>query len=288
MPRPSGSSPISTASTRSGIGKASNNALQLSYDKLFTQGFAAKANYTYSECRNQGRQGLINNMGGYALSLLGPDWALCDSDAPHIMSFSWLRSAVRPGEALRSGARGLAERLIGGWRVNAIAMYQSGPPFTIPCNIATTTGQGCNAVLTGEPLYRENRSFAGWLNPAAFANPPVATTLGQTDLSPLGGDPTQVRGPDFKRGDLSVFKGFRGRGNQRFEIRAEIFNLTNTHNFSVPGFSGGGGRLAAAAWCAGFQQHGEFWQDYGAAHWVERSTAGSACVEVLFLETQRN
>ena len=30
---------------------------------------------------------------------------------------------------------------------------------------------------------------------------------------------------------------------QRFELRAEIFNLTNTHNFSVPGFSGGGAGL---------------------------------------------
>ncbi len=97
--------------------------------------------------------------------------------------------------------------------------------------------------MTGQPLYPENRSFEGWLNPAAFATPPVATTVGQTDLSPMGGDPTQVRGPDFKRLDLSVFKGFRGQGNQRFEFRIEIFNLTNTHNFSVPGFSGGGAGL---------------------------------------------
>ena len=67
--------------------------------------------------------------------------------------------------------------------------------------------------------------------------------VGQTDLAPLGGDPTQVRGPDFKRLDLSIFKSFRGSGNQRFEFRVEIFNLTNTHNFSVPGFSGGGAGL---------------------------------------------
>jgi hypothetical protein len=227
------------------IGKAEYNALQLSYDKLFTQGFAARANYTFSKCRNQGRQGLVNNIGGYrSLWLLGPDWALCDSDAPHIMSLSLgYDLPFGQGKRFGSGASGLVDHLIGGWRINAIAMYQSGPPFTIPCNIATTTGQGCNAVLTGEPLYRDDRGFQGWLNPAAFTNPPVATTLGQTDLSPMGGDPTQVRGPDFKRIDLSVFKGFRGRGNQRFEIRAEIFNLTDTHNFSVPGFSGGGAGL---------------------------------------------
>ncbi len=227
------------------IGKSEYNALQMTYDKLFTQGFAARANYTFSECRTQGRQGLVNNIGNYrSLWLLGPDWALCDSDAPHIISASaGYDLPFGQGHRLGGDATGLLDQLISGWRVNTIFTYSSGPPFTIPCNTATTTGQGCNAVLTGEPLYREDRSFQGWLNPAAFRNPPVATTIGQTDLSPLGGDPTQVRGPDFKRLDLSVFKSFRGSGNQVFEFRAEIFNLTNTHNFSVPGFSGGGAGL---------------------------------------------
>ena len=171
------------------LGKAEYNALQMTYDKLFTQGFAARANYTFSECRNQGRQGLVNNIGGYrSLWLLGPDWALCDSDSPHIISVNvGYDLPFGQGQRFGSSTSGLLDHLVSGWRVNAIALYQSGPPFTIPCNIPTTTGQGCNAVLTGEPLYRENRSFEGWLNPAAFTNPPVATTIGQTDLSPLGG-----------------------------------------------------------------------------------------------------
>jgi hypothetical protein len=162
---------------------------------------------------------------------------------PDVLAVASVAQEFGQGQRFGSGATGLLDQLISGWRINAIAMYQSGPPFTIPCNIATTTGQGCNAVLTGEPLYPDNRSFERWLNPSAFTNPPVATTIGQTDLSPLGGPPTQVRGPDFKRIDVSVFKGFRGVGRQRFEVRAEIFNLTNTQNFSVPGFSGGGAGL---------------------------------------------
>ena len=147
------------------------------------------------------------------------------------------------GKSIGGNASGAVNHLISGWRVNAIGLYQSGPPFTIPCNITTTTGQGCFALTTGEPLYPENRSLEHWLNPAAFKNPPVATTVGQTDLSPLGGLPTQVRGPDFKRVDLSIFKGFRVDENRRVEFRLEVFNLTNTQNFSVPGFSGGGAGL---------------------------------------------
>jgi hypothetical protein len=63
------------------------------------------------------------------------------------------------------------------------------------------------------------------------------------DLSPLGGSPTQVLAPDFKRIDVSVFKRFRASGNQRFELRAEVFNVTKVRNFSAPGFSGGGAGL---------------------------------------------
>ena len=227
------------------VGKGEYNSLQLSYDKLFTHGFAARANYTFSRCRSQGRQGLVNNVGGYrSIWLLGPDWALCDTDAPHILSGSLgYDLPFGNGKPIGGNASGLLDQLISGWRINVIAMYQSGPPFTIGCNIATTTGQGCNAVLTGEPRYPANRSNERWLNPAAFTNPPVATAIGQTDFSPLGGPPTQVRGPAFRRMDFAIAKNFPIHAAQRFEFRAEVFNVTNTPNFSVPGFSGGGAGL---------------------------------------------
>jgi hypothetical protein len=146
-------------------------------------------------------------------------------------------------------------QVIGNWQVTSIVSYQSGGPFTIGCNITTVTGGGgggCNALLTGQPLYPANRNVNHWLNPAAFKNPPVATTLGQNDLSPLGGSPTQVRGPNFRKADLSLLKQFpfkegsgKIRESQRVEFRAEVFNLTNTPNFSAPGFSGGGAGLPA-------------------------------------------
>jgi hypothetical protein len=162
------------------LGESEYNALQLSYDKLFTRGFAARANYTFSECRSQGRQGLVNNVGGYrSIWLLGPDWALCDTDAPHIISaMLGYDLPFGNGKLIGGNASGLLDQVISGWRVNVIAMYQSGPPFTIGCIIATTTGQGCNAVLTGEPLPGEPqpRTVA---EPGAFTNPPVATAIGR-------------------------------------------------------------------------------------------------------------
>ena len=271
------------------IGKAEYNALQLSYDKLFTQGFAAKANYTYSECRNQGRQGLINNIGGYrSLWLLGPDWALCDSDAPHIMSFSLgYDLPFGQGQRFGSGASGLVDQLIGGWRINAIAMYQSGPPFTIPCNIRDDDGAGLQrgadgrAAVSGEPQLRGMAQPGGVHESARGDHARADRSLADGRRSHAGA-----------RSGLQEGRSLRVQGVPRPRqpaVRGPRRDLQPDEHaqFQRAGIFGWWRRLAAAAWCARFQQHGELWQDYGAAHGVERSTAGSAGIEVLLLRNCR-
>jgi hypothetical protein len=231
----------SASQTVSGA-KGSYDALQLTYDKRLANGFTTKVNYTFQKCLTEARQPLTGgDVGGQRnLFVLGPDMALCNTDAPHLLSISGTYGIpFGRGERFLGNASGVLNQIVSGWRVNAIYIAQSGNPITIGCPVATSTGSGCNALLTGEPLYPENRTFMNWLNPAAFANPPAATTLGQTDLSPLGGDPTQVRGPDYRRLDLSVFKEFPLSQGHRVEFRIEIFNLTNRPNFSSPGFSAG-------------------------------------------------
>ena len=86
------------------------------------------------------------------------------------------------------------------------------------------------------PVSAANRSGgpAHYYNPAAFTEPPVATTIGQSSLAPLGGPNTQVSGPGFKDLDLSIFKEIAVREGQRLQFRAEAFNLTNTPSFNLP------------------------------------------------------
>jgi len=76
-----------------------------------------------------------------------------------------------------------------------------------------------------------------WLNAAAFSNPPVATTIGQTDISPLGGAANQAYGPGFHRMDFSLFKNFQTTERTHIEFRGEIFNLTNTPQFGQPAYT---------------------------------------------------
>ena len=47
---------------------------------------------------------------------------------------------------------------------------------------------GCFAnKVPGGSLYAGPHNYKQWLNPAAFAHPPVATQIGQTDIAALGG-----------------------------------------------------------------------------------------------------
>jgi hypothetical protein len=111
----------------------------------------------------------------------------------------------------------------------------------VGCVISTTSGFGCDAFMVpGNSVYAPNRGVNQWLNPAAFTSPPVATTVGQSDYAVLGGAPTQFLGPGYHRLDFSLFKSFRITERTHLEFRAEIFNLTNTPNFSPPGFGGNG------------------------------------------------
>jgi hypothetical protein len=51
----------------------------------------------------------------------------------------------------------------------------------------------------------------------------------------LGGAPTQVTGPAYRRLDLSLFREVALPRRTRLQLRAETFNITNTPNFSAPG-----------------------------------------------------
>jgi len=62
--------------------------------------------------------------------------------------------------------------------------------------------------------------------PAAFRNPPVATTIGQTDYSPLGGQDTQVHGPGYDNLDFSLFQAIPHLREHAFGISAASSSIS--------------------------------------------------------------
>lgn len=234
------------------------NALQVTYEHRFSGGLSVLANFTYSKCRTDA-QDVLNNTAVTERDPLLPgfglqgDYGLCDFDIPKVLHVSGVYELpFGHGRHFLGNAKGVTEAVLGGWSANWILTLQDGQPWTVPCVISTTSlpygpigTSPCNALeVPGESITAGPHNVNQWINPAAFASPPVATAIGQSNYAPLGGAPDQFYGPGFHRIDVSFFKNFRTSERTHLEFRAEIFNLTNHPNFSPPGFSGNGASAA--------------------------------------------
>jgi hypothetical protein len=228
-------------------GNSFYNSLQLNYEHRFHAGLSTLANFTWSACRTDASDVLNETAVFYRAPLLPGfgihgDYGRCDFDMPKVFHFSGqYQLPVGHGRQFLAHSSGAVNAILGGWTTNWILTLEQGQPGTVGCVIDTTSGFGCNALMVpGQSIYASPRSVDQWLNPNAFASPPVATAIGQSDYSPLGGAPTQFYGPGYHRLDFSLFKEFQFTERVRLEFRSEFFNLTNTPNFSPPGFSGNG------------------------------------------------
>lgn len=217
------------------------NSLQTTFEHQFGWGASLLANYTYSKCMSDQHTQASQNplyraewLPGFGI---GADYALCDTDATHLVHLSGsYQLPVGRGRSFLSNSNKVVNAVLGGWAVNFIYSYQSGQPFTINCPVSTTSDFGCFAdVVSGQDMYAGPHNQTQWLNPAAFSQPALATAIGQTDYSVLGGKPQQARGPSFSNLDSSLFKNFALTESLRLQFRAEAFNTTNTPQFGQPG-----------------------------------------------------
>ncbi len=212
------------------------NGLQVDLTRRWRHSLTVDANYTYSKCLGDARDILDNDIGGYRAPYvpgvgIAAAYALCDIDVRNIFHASGTYE-LPFGHDQAFLTQGLGSTLAGGWSLQAVATAQDGQPFTVGCTTTTTAGLGCNAFkVAGQNPYAGPHNTTHFLNAAAFANP-AATATG---VALLGGSPTQVSGPAYRKLDLSLFRQIPLVRETRLELRAEAFNLTNTANFSAPG-----------------------------------------------------
>jgi hypothetical protein len=221
---------------------SSYNALQITYQHRMGFGLSLLGNYTWSKCLSDQHapQNSQYNVGYRAEWLPGfgikGDYALCDGDAAGLVHMAGTYNLpVGRGRQFGGSMSRPADLIVGGWIVNGFYTFQSGQPLTVTCPNATSADFGCAANLTGQGLYTGPHNYTQWMNPAAFAQPPVATAIGQSSIAPLGGPLQQVRGPHFTNLDSSILKNFKFTESTILQFRAEAFNTTNTPPFAQPG-----------------------------------------------------
>jgi hypothetical protein len=223
-------------------GKSRYHAMVLKFDKRLTGGWGGRFNYTWSNLKdnqfgesnhyNANRSGRPQN--NYDLE---DEFATGLLDTPH-------RVVLAPivelpfGQGKRWANGRLADLLVGGWTISAVATFESG--FPTPVIVSASQSQSLTGLFGGielrpiytgvDPntpgdLYERIGSATPWANRAAYALPPPGT------FSDVERTDTRLRSPFRKNLDMVFNKAFRTGGSTRAEVRIEMLNITNTPKF---------------------------------------------------------
>jgi hypothetical protein len=223
-----------------GGGNSYYNSVTIKAQKRMTKGVSFLTSYTFSKMLDNvfGQGNYYASGVGGALNTydLASEYGLSSFDSPHRfnISGSYELPFGKGKPFLNDG--GLLDRVVGGWQINAIGIYQSGFPIAVV--------QSTNNTLAYSRLQRPNlvagaaiatsgdlaSRIDGYLNPAAFATA-AAGTFGNAPRT-LG-----VRGPSPQKTwdigllkDVAIFESLKGQ----FRVEAinafntPIFRLTNT------------------------------------------------------------
>jgi len=132
------------------------------------------------------------------------------------------------------------KRLGSGWALNTIVTAQSGRPVPI---VSTNDTSGLNGVAVSNFHQRPNMNpgvnpimanwrsapdTIGYLNPAAFIQPPDGT-FGTMQRN-------SIYGPRFLDLDFAITKDTSISEHVSLQLRAEFFNIFNHPNFALPNF----------------------------------------------------
>jgi hypothetical protein len=130
------------------------------------------------------------------------------------------------------GEAGVLHHVFGNWQISGAIRLQSGIPFTVSVSPLQSLGSFVPARANFAPGREDDkgeldrRSPDRWFDPAAYTVP-AAGFQGRAGRNTL-------RGPAFRRTDLSIAKRFPLAASSRLEFRAEIYNVFNNTNFGVP------------------------------------------------------
>jgi hypothetical protein len=232
------------------------HALQVRFEKRFSQNWSMLNSYTYQHTIGQSEENeWAEPQDTYNLRAergsLAPDYR-------HQFSSAWsYQLPFGPGQRYLAGT-GPVRWVAGGWQLNGIISMYSGQAFTpyLSYDPTNTDSGGARPELIGNPYDFSNvtgfdgvpiqpgDTFSSCLgathstptclyNPGAFGTPPLAP--GQLSATQFGNARRGIlRGPAVYNVDFSVFKSFQFGERATLQLRGEVFNLFNTPQFAPP------------------------------------------------------
>ena len=203
-----------------GYPQSNYNSMQINFKRNLTQGFRFNANYTWSHT--------IDDVVGFFKDYQDEnnaraERASSDQDVRHNFTFD-AGYDIPFRKYFGNAPRWLAE----GWQLNTIYQARSGLPVTVTQTGGIFGGFSIRPnVIAGVDPYCSNYSVPTCqFNAAAFQIVP-AGTFGNAGRNIL-------RGPKFSQLDASIFKNTRLSEKTSLQLRLEVFNLFNFHNYADP------------------------------------------------------
>lgn len=185
--------------------------------KLLTDSVGSPLAYLNGLAANNGYQNVYNRRAEYSLD---------PSDVSQRATVSALYNLpFGRGERFASSS-GFINRVIGGFQLNVIGVFQTGTPLTIT---------GANAYTATRPNYVPGQSVSvphptplKWFNTGAFQNPSDYTFGNVPRTLP------RLRAPGTENFDFSIFKTTEITERFKLQLRAEAFNVLNHTNLGIP------------------------------------------------------
>jgi Carboxypeptidase regulatory-like domain len=227
-------------------GNSEFQSMQAVLEKRFSRGLSFNANWVWSHSLdNAPYDGGADGPIPQDPTNRRADWASANNDVRHRLNvYGTYELPFGPGKVFAKSDSALNKYLVGGWQVSAIAVLQSGQPFTVTTASApTNTGTSGRAdVIPSVPLYPANQSPGLWFNPLAFTTP-QPYNWGNSGRNIL-------RGPRATNFDFTAGKKLLFTESRQLWFRAEFFNIVNHPQFALPAStigSTGVGTISATA-----------------------------------------
>ena len=216
-----------------GIGNSTYHAFQFSVERRVATGLTFTSNYTWGKSMDVVSQNANGTLSGPFNVVSDPNninlfRGRSDYDLSHSLASSFIWQF--PSYANRSNQ--FLKRVVGGWQVSGIWMWQVGMPFTVYSGISNSLMGGgpdhADFVAGVSPSLDPNRSHAElvdhYFNTAAF-QPNALGTYGNSGRNIL-------RGPGFNNLDMGIMKVFPLR-QEKYQVtfRGDFFNVTNSAHF---------------------------------------------------------
>jgi hypothetical protein len=203
------------------------NALQMSLKKRYSNGLQFNMSYTWQKSLDN-QSSLAENQKTQNPFDRQSDWSRSSWDINHVFIFAYVYELpFGRGRAFGGNWNRATDLILGGWSLEGITRYDSGPPFMV------STGQ--DIANTGRKTQRLNqvgdpndgpKTPDEWFNTSAFVAPPEFT---------FGNAAPFITNADSIVGfDIAVQKVFQINERHALEFRTEMFNFPNTVTFGDP------------------------------------------------------